>query len=62
MHRLGDVNLGIVRQIYNDTVSLIGPVSMAQGTMDNLARIERTRSFLAELIGQREVVDEALIP
>ena len=61
MHRLGDVNLGIVRQIYNDTVSLIGPVSMAQGAMDNLARIERTRSFLAELIGQREVVDEALV-
>jgi hypothetical protein len=52
--RLADVNLGIVRQLYNDTVSLIGPVSMAQGATDNLPRIERTRAFLADLIGRRE--------
>jgi len=52
--RLADVNLGIVRQLYNDTVSLIGPVSMAQGATDNLPRIKRTRAFLADLIGRRE--------
>jgi uncharacterized protein (TIGR00288 family) len=61
MGRLAAANLGIVRQIYHDTVSLIGPVSMAQqGALDNLARIERTRTFLAELIRQCEgnVVEE----
>jgi uncharacterized protein (TIGR00288 family) len=54
MGRLADVNLGIVRQMYNETVSLIGPVAMTQAGVDGVARIERTRSFLADMIKQRE--------
>jgi uncharacterized protein (TIGR00288 family) len=54
MGRLADVNLGIVRQIFNDTVSLIGPVALNQAGVDNVGRIERTRAFLADLIRQRE--------
>ena len=47
MGRLADVNLGLVRQTYRDLSGLIGPV--AQVGSENLARIERTRAFLAEI-------------
>ena len=50
--RLADANLGLVRLTYRDLSELIGPVS--QLGSENLARIERTRAFLAELIAHRE--------
>jgi uncharacterized protein (TIGR00288 family) len=52
MHRLADANLGLIRLTYRDLSELIGPAS--QVGSENLARIERTRTFLAELIAQRE--------
>jgi uncharacterized protein (TIGR00288 family) len=50
--RLADVNLGIVRQTFRDLRGLIGP--MAQVGSEQIARIERTRAFLASRIAQRE--------
>jgi len=52
MGRLAEVNLGLVRQTYREILAQIGPV--AQIGSGNLARIERTRAFLAGLIAQRE--------
>lgn len=52
MSRLADANLGLVRLTYRDLSELIGPAS--QVGSENLARIERTRTFLAELIARRE--------
>lgn len=52
MSRLADANLGLIRQTYWELGELIGPV--AQVGSENLARIERTRTFLAELIAGRE--------
>ena len=52
MGRLADVNLGLVRQTHREVLAQIGPV--AQVGSENLARIERTRAFLAGLIAQRE--------
>jgi uncharacterized LabA/DUF88 family protein len=47
--RLAEVNLGMIRQIYN---GLTGPG--AQASVENLARLEHTRAFLGELIARRE--------
>lgn len=55
--RLADANLGLVRLTYRDLSELIGPAS--QLGSENLARIERTRAFLAELIAGREGRSEA---
>ena len=52
MLRLADANLGLIRQTHRDLSGLIDPV--AQGSSVGLARIERTRAFLSELIAQRE--------
>jgi hypothetical protein len=52
MERLAAVNLGMIRVVYRDIHSLIGPSPQTAG--DSLARIERTRTFLAGLIARRE--------
>jgi hypothetical protein len=52
IYRLADANLGLIRLTYRDLSELIGPAS--QVGSENLARIERTRTFLAELIAHRE--------
>jgi hypothetical protein len=52
MRRLAEVNLGMIRQTHREIASQVGPV--AQVGSENLARIERTRTFLAGLIAQHE--------
>jgi uncharacterized protein (TIGR00288 family) len=52
MSRLARVNLGLVRQTHRDILGQIGPV--AQVGNGTVARIERTRAFLAGLIAERE--------
>jgi hypothetical protein len=54
MARLADVNLGIVRRIQNELISLSGPVAVAQAGLDSMASIECSRSFLAQLVKQHE--------
>jgi hypothetical protein len=54
MRRLAEVNLGMIRQTHREITSQAGPV--AQVGSENLARIERTRTFLASLIAQREQI------
>ncbi len=60
MDRLAEVNLGIVRQTYRELTGLIGPAGQqeaahyAAAANENLARVERTRTFLRELIAKRE--------
>jgi hypothetical protein len=56
MRRLAEVNLGMIRQTHREITSQAGPV--AQVGSENLARIERTRAFLAGLIAQREQAGE----
>ena len=56
MRRLAEANLGMIRQTHREITSQAGPV--AQVGSENLARIERTRAFLAGLIAQREQMDE----
>ncbi len=55
MGRLAEVNLGIVRQTYREIADQISPLTQAGG--DGLARAERTRAFLANLIAQQEKKD-----
>jgi hypothetical protein len=52
MLRLADANLGLLRQTHRDLSGLIDPG--AQGSSEGLARIERTRAWLSEVIAQRE--------
>ncbi|MCX7671799.1 MAG: hypothetical protein N2439_17235, partial [Anaerolineae bacterium] len=52
MHRLADVNLGIIRLTYREIADQAASMSQAGG--ENLARLERTRAFLAGLIAARE--------
>jgi len=52
MLRLADANLGLIRQTHRDLSGLIDPG--AQGSSEGLARIERTRAWLSEVIAQRE--------
>ena len=52
MLRLADANLGLIRQTHRDLSGLIDPV--AQGSSEGLARIERTRAFLGDLIARHE--------
>jgi uncharacterized protein (TIGR00288 family) len=54
MLRLADANLGLIRQTHRDLSGLIDPV--AQGSSESLARVERTRAWLSEVIAQRESV------
>jgi uncharacterized protein (TIGR00288 family) len=54
MERLAAVNLGLVRQAYRDLLAMIKPGPHAGG--EEVARIERTRAFLADLIAKREAV------
>jgi hypothetical protein len=52
VRRLAAVNLGLIRQNYRDLTDLIG--SAVQAGSETLARMERTRAFLASLISQAE--------
>jgi hypothetical protein len=58
--RLAEVNLGIVRQVHKDLFALLGSAAQAdRGSVagqagENTARIERTRTFLANLIARLE--------
>ncbi|MDQ1301047.1 MAG: hypothetical protein QG637_968, partial [Chloroflexota bacterium] len=52
MGRLAEANLGMIRQTHREIASQAGPV--AQVGSENLARIERTRAFLAGLIARHE--------
>ncbi len=52
MARLAGANLGLIRQTHRDLSGLLDP--MASGSSESLARVERTRAFLAELIAQKE--------
>ncbi|MGC8782718.1 MAG: hypothetical protein ACP5UQ_17795, partial [Anaerolineae bacterium] len=52
MRRLADVNLGIVRQTYREIADQAASMAPAGG--ENLARVERTRTFLAGLIAAHE--------
>ena len=54
MFQLADANLGLIRQTHRDLSGLIDPV--AQGSSEGLARIERTRAFLGDLIARHEGV------
>ena len=54
MERLAEVNLGIVRQLYNDLTSLTGSVPLTSDALDSPTRIERTRSYLTGMIKQFE--------
>ena len=54
MLRLADANLGLLRQTHRDLSGLIDPG--AQGSSEGLARVERTRVWLSEVIAQRESV------
>jgi uncharacterized protein (TIGR00288 family) len=54
MQRLADVNLGIVRQLYNDLTSLMDGAPIASDGLDSPARIERTRGYLIDMIKQIE--------
>jgi hypothetical protein len=56
---LAQVNLGIVRQTLRDLSGLIGP--MTQVGSEQIARIERTRAFLGELIAEREHIQDRTI-
>jgi len=56
MRRLAEVNLGMIRQTHREITSQVSPV--AQMGSENLARIERTRAFLAGLIAQHEQMGE----
>ena len=56
MLRLADANLGLIRQTHRDLSGLIDPG--AQGSSEGLARIERTRAWLSEVIAQRESAAE----
>jgi uncharacterized protein (TIGR00288 family) len=52
MERLAAVNLGLVRQAYRDLLAMIKPGPHASG--EEMSRIERTRTFLDELIARQE--------
>jgi uncharacterized protein (TIGR00288 family) len=52
MERLADVNLGLVRQAYRDLLAMTKPGPHAGG--EEVARIDRTRVFLADLVARRE--------
>jgi uncharacterized protein (TIGR00288 family) len=52
MERLATVNLGFVRQAHRDLLAMTKPGP--SGGSEDATRIERTRSFLADLIARRE--------
>ncbi len=52
MSQLAEVNLGIIRQTYREIAGQI--TSLTQSAGEGLARAERTRAFLADLIAQQE--------
>jgi uncharacterized protein (TIGR00288 family) len=52
--RLAGVNLGIVRQLYNDVTALAGTAPLPQDALDSPARIERTQAYLTEMIRRIE--------
>jgi hypothetical protein len=54
MERLADVNLGIVRQLYNDLTSLTDTAPLSSDGLDSPARIDRTRGYLCDMIQRIE--------
>ena len=54
IQRLAGVNLGIVRQLYNDMVSLVSTLPIATDGFDNPAKVERTRTYLTDMINRIE--------
>ena len=56
VQQLTEINMGMIRQVYRDLN--ISIASGAQSRPDVLARMDRTRVFLANMLSEREMESE----